>query len=276
MMKKAFIIGGFCILVLGAVLWYGTHSPEQRTDEAIEKALNDTLILEHSKIPGTNLPDPSYGYFKGDSPQTPPAAAVRYFLVSYTTMLKGSSDPIVGSCTITTWGGSFFRKTYLDSFVFESLARKRECYQAIVVTFVHEFETREDQAQYETGYIGNAPPVKHKAPCCGSFILDDSKIITGPSDDVSDTIFQDKANWRPVLSQIPLGGSSDLSHIDSFAFVIFGTGDNGFSKKTWDGPWVWPAITDSGAMINRLLDCIERDLKYQYQEERAKNWRDSL
>ncbi len=87
----------------------------------------------------------------------------RYFLVSYQSMLKDDHNPITGNLWFSASG--FPTKREIDSMVYNGFAKKKSCYQSVIVLNIFEFKNIEDYIAYTDNYSGDKHS-KKKESCC--------------------------------------------------------------------------------------------------------------
>lgn len=85
---------------------------------------------------------------------------LRYFLISYTTMPKNSTYPIVGDDWFQC--NYFPSKIEIDSLINEFLPLRKECYRGIVVTNIFEFKSAEDFDRFSYNHKPDTPVKKQQ------------------------------------------------------------------------------------------------------------------
>lgn len=121
----------------------------------------------------------------------------RYFLISYLSREnRPGAQVIYGNAWIKTTDGAFPRKVNIDKIVYAGFDRKRECYEAIIISNIFEFEKKEDFDAYQLGYKYDKDPKKQDG-CCDFPIIFDRGIR-----EFNGGYNIDTANWRPFKATL--------------------------------------------------------------------------
>ncbi len=171
MNTKALVYSAFTICLLLAACEHKKPIPPPKAGPQPEAGLFvDTPY--YSWYPGTEDIDirdvDSVTYVRKSG--IPPNPTMRFFLVTYSTMLKGKTDPIMGDIWFN-WG-HFPSKLQIDSLAYSGFPLERKCYQSIIITNIVEFKNERDFDSYKEGYSGNLDTNKRKKKCCDVFASD--------------------------------------------------------------------------------------------------------
>ena len=89
----------------------------------------------------------------------------RYFYITYHTTSVDGDHTEIGDIRFSHSG--FPSLQHIDSMVYDGLAKRRECYQPVIITYLFEFKSKEDFDCFiknDTGTIHFGQP---KSDCCG-------------------------------------------------------------------------------------------------------------